>query len=681
MWGMNLPQFNPHANLSDSLYANRSAVYIARYDGIEALHDQTLNNAKSATVSSGNNNAIDARFIDRRMVKLFDAAAVEEFGDFSIDPPKKGDHGGWVFSSIKPAFGARIYKPDGRVIDIDMEKAVTVTSGKKDKNVDEYKIAIEGLEPGDVLDYFYYTEVFLDEQSMPGRTLTVMRGYPTLDYMADITVSSDFAFEYMNYNGAPDFVKALRANPCKLSLHLTGIDAIEEAPPYFSSARQIPAIRYFILNNTGRLQYVSKKARNGGVRKIVYPMFIGEVAQTIIDSKLPAKLVDNAANITRNWIKAHPQASQTDIYDAAWLALRYTVFRDDESMSERQMSKAFVRLLEKIGAPDTARVAIGANHYTVPIKDMINPRDPRYMATVAGRYYVPVVSYLRSPGVIPAEYDGETIAIFDADPEDPSLHNAVRFVTLPQSKAKDNKCIEQLNISLNPANDENLLITTTLTFEGNSRITPRALSAKVDEIHEIEDFLGVMESKRVSKMDATSQHSDAREAAEKLFRIIWGSDEATLDSYAFTTRGVRPDDKAVVLTAAGSTDGAVNIAGRDLVVNIGRFIGKQTEFSPSERTRTISIIRDAETFRTEITFSVPDGYTPTPESVEALKRNINTGVASFFVDSAIEGSTVKITVLERYTKSVLPASDWSKILAIADATVDFQKANIVLKPL
>lgn len=680
VWAMNLPQFNPHANLTDSLYANRSAVYIARYYGVELLHNEKENQAKALSTGLSYTNAIDGYTLDRRMVKILDASALEEFGEFSVKPPVKHESKGWVYAENKPAFGARIHKPDGRVIDVDMEKAVTVTHGKKSNEVKEFKIAIEGLEVGDVLEYFYYTETMLDEISAPDMTITFLRGYPTLDFTVDILVSADFAFEYMNYNGAPDFVKDLTSNPRHLTLNLKNVDAVEEKLPYFSAARQTPYINYYVLNNRGRLQYVPSTARLPGVRKIVYPQFIGDVAQSIADAKLPNKFVDEAAAITRDWMKAHPAATQPEIYDAAWLSLRYVDFRDEVGASNRQMAKAYVRLLEKIEAPDLARVGIAASHYMPTVRTMINYQDPQFFATVAGRYYIPNINLANELGSFPASYEGEEIAYFDADPDIQNLKNTVRYLTLPKSKAKDNKMVSHLYLSLDPANDESTLISDTITYDGSWRTSPTALSALVDDIHALEQFLGVKEAKRTARLDAAAQRTDAREEADEYLPQIWGSKEAKVESFSFVSLGIDPADESVVLTARGSMPGAVSSAGRNMLVNVGRFIGIQTEPSPSERTRTVSVIRNAETYRTEIIFAVPEGYAATAESVEALKRNVNSGAASFFVDAAIEGSNVKITIIERYPQAVYPAESWPLLLKIQDACIEFTKANIVLKP-
>ena len=114
VWGLTEPQFDANADLSDSLYQNRSAVYIAVYTGLTAEYN---------------------------------GDGVRTLSSFTVDAPETRKVGGYTLMSAKPAFGARIIKPDGNVVDVDMTEALTVTSGKKGKKDEEYKVALAGIEP------------------------------------------------------------------------------------------------------------------------------------------------------------------------------------------------------------------------------------------------------------------------------------------------------------------------------------------------------------------------------------------------------------------------------------------------------------------------------------------------------------------------------------------------------
>lgn len=135
--------------------------------------------------------------------------------------------------SVRPAFGARLIKPDGTVENINMDEALTVTKGKNNEDA-EYKIAIPGLEPGVILDYFYYIDYFMEEQSLPAIKIDFFKPYPIKDFLVEISSPPSLALEYANYNGAP----ALKLDNTEggvnhLSLHMSGIEAIEQTELFF----------------------------------------------------------------------------------------------------------------------------------------------------------------------------------------------------------------------------------------------------------------------------------------------------------------------------------------------------------------------------------------------------------------------------------------------------------------
>lgn len=89
VWGMDLPQFNPDTDLSDSIYKDKGAVFIARYRKINAFHDESTNVMKELITGYRNNNAINAVDFDRTMVKILDRSAIDIFNSVTVPIPKK----------------------------------------------------------------------------------------------------------------------------------------------------------------------------------------------------------------------------------------------------------------------------------------------------------------------------------------------------------------------------------------------------------------------------------------------------------------------------------------------------------------------------------------------------------------------------------------------------------------
>jgi len=96
----------------------------------------------------------------RKRIKLLDKSAVKEFSEFSFSDLFKPSKKVFVYGiPIKidakkdknQSVGIKIIKPDGKEIEIDIDKDAIQVDGKT-------KIAISNLEVGDIIDYYIYKE-------------------------------------------------------------------------------------------------------------------------------------------------------------------------------------------------------------------------------------------------------------------------------------------------------------------------------------------------------------------------------------------------------------------------------------------------------------------------------------------------------------------------------------------
>jgi len=181
VWGMKLSDFNAKTEIPDSLYGKESAVIIAAYRNVEVKRVQQLNVNKYSHYGKAYTNAIDMKSISRVMIKLNDKKSVEDYSEFDIATDGREELRGYSYQYSSSAFGARVIKPNGDIIDVDCRTAFDVKEGKKEKTVERI-VAIPGLEPGDVLEYFYYDEVWLDEFDLDPLVFSFSRQYPMMFY-------------------------------------------------------------------------------------------------------------------------------------------------------------------------------------------------------------------------------------------------------------------------------------------------------------------------------------------------------------------------------------------------------------------------------------------------------------------------------------------------------------------
>jgi hypothetical protein len=119
-------------------------------------------------------------------------------------------------------------------------------------------------------------------------------------------------------------------------------------------------------------------------------------------------------------------------------------------------------------------------------------------------------------------------------------------------------------------------------------------------------------------------------------------------------------------------------AGPNIIFEIGKFIGKQTEVEEKQKERSVDIYMDyPRMFTQEIVFTVPAGYSV--EGIESLNKTVESDAGGFISTAQLSGSTLTIKTKKYYTKNTYPAADWPKITAFLNAAVDFYGVKILLK--
>ncbi len=682
VWAEELPMFNPKADLSDSLYQNRSAVIIGHYIGLKAAHDKEDNTAKYSATGIRASNTIDAIVMVREMVKLNDASAIEYFSEFTLPPAERNQIRGYTIMESRPAFGARIHKPDGSIKEVDVQEALAVKTGKKSKNEKEYKLAVSGLEVGDILEYFIYQHFSVDELHLPRRQYSVMNRYPTKHYLLDCQIAPTLAFEYGTYNGLPSF-NVQSPTPEGLNhatIELEDVEPIEDDIDYFSAARQTPYVIIHVLNNTARLEMISNASRIGGMRKMIYPFLLQDIAANILATKYPEKAVSVAQSIYRDWASTHPDATERERSDAAWMSLRYGASRESLRMDDRMQCVAFSKLLEKIKHPVPGRVAVTSSRKDVPVTELASARDAKYIAKVGDTYYFPMAGNMLAPGEIPANYCGEKVILYNGSPDNKRLHMAAEIAVLPQSRPKENhiECVH--TVKLNPENEENLLVDTKMNINGYLKsLVPIAITSIDAWKDSYAKYLGTKPGKAD---DDKSQDAEElmKKLADKTAQSMWGSEEVKLNHYELLSQGGLPGADTLRFKLDGEIPTVVSGAGNGLIVNIGKLIGDQKTYKGSERKRDIAVVTDgASRYTTRIIFNIPDGYEATQESVANLARKVLTPEGAFVVEAKIEGNQVLVNISERYSRAIYPAESWENLLQIFDGCDEFRSANIVLK--
>ncbi|MDE6383895.1 MAG: DUF3857 domain-containing protein [Paramuribaculum sp.] len=684
VWASEMPGFDPRAELTDTIFDGQNACFIARYVGLTADYNNDANQNKISQFGIDQMNQTNARFIRRYMVKINNEAGAEDFTEFTVSPDVSRKIRGHEFGKERKAFGARIIKPDGTVKEVDIDDALAVKKGKKNKEIVEYKIAIPDLQPGDVLDYFYQTEYSFDELNIPEFQAVFLAKYPTRLYTLDIRVDPRLNMEYGSYNGAPRVSEFSRTADGKnlLFLQLDNIDFFDEAIPYFSAARQVPMMEFYILNpNNPRLEYMPKMSRPGGMRLAHSAFVIRDIGFAIVDTEVNDKLVNEAVSIVKNWKKTHADATSRQIADFAWIALRYATIKAGEILSDRRYSKTFCRIMEKLDSGTPARIAVTNTRKNIAISQIPNHNDARYFVIIGDQFYYPSNNETVLPGELPGYIDNEDYIVFDDRPDTPDLYTKVAYGKFPASKPKDNSAKIITTVGLDADEPDAVEVASTMTFTGVVKSVASFALTHDQSVESMQKYLEVKPQKIKSSKDAEEEADEVKENMEEFISRWWNTKDAHLRKYELASTGTVPDMAETVIKADGVVPGVVSRAGNNLMVNIGKFIGEQTQFTGDKRRREVSTLFDAaHTTDVTIYFEIPDGYEIVPESLDDLNTSSTIAGATFNAGAEVEGNKVKIRVVERYARSVYPATVWPELLKVLDAAYAYNAATIMLRP-
>lgn len=681
VWGLELSDFNAKKEIPDSLYKNESAVIIAAYRNVDVKRVQQLNVNKYSHYGKAYTSAIDMKSISRVMIKLNDKKAVEDYSEFDISVDGEEELSGYSYQYSSSAFGARVIKPNGDMIDVDCSKAYDVKEGKDEKTVERI-VAIPGLEPGDVLEYFYYDEVWLDEFDLDPFVFSFSRQHPMMYYKIHCSIDPELTVEYRNYNGAP----LLTGFIAKDQTRILGVEAIDipkrESGDWMSPKRQFPFIRMYIMNNQrGSLVYKPKSARIGvfcGLPANTYYQDISNVL-TDISEVLAKDVVMEATDLMKDYKKLHPEATRRQLIDAAWIATFYSGLRDDKSHSSMSIPLYFTQVLKKIGIKDDVNIGVTNSRKEVPLPTILSWKEPDYISVVGDSSYIVTGDLTFMPGELPGDYLGETVALFKCNDEDYNKQTA-STITLPSTRASENSVISEVNVSFNEEDENILNISRSMKIKGAMKIIASPFVDKNAWMRAAEDYLEIPQKWRAKlKVDSVEIKKKMQELFMEEAKSMLGVTPTIIHNYKISSIGATPKNPTVDYEMTCEVDGFVNRAGDELIISLGKLMGEQKLVEGEERNRQSHIFRNCPNqIRHAITLKIPDGYSISNESVESLNKSVTTKCGAFIAQAKLLDNVLTLKINERYIRYFEPVTNWPDFLELIDASSAYNNIEVIL---
>ncbi len=634
-------------------------------------------------------------------IKLNDKNAINEYAELSFPSARRG---------LSVYTGFKLIKPDGREVIIDNSQAVEMEMKERSSRYAYKKIAIPGLEEGDILDYYIYEEEALPLSSKMYYFDPVQhclpQEYPVVEQRIEFKAQRRCFISLNSSNGAPQLTESIDEASEDITYVLVDKDreAVKDLR-WFYPYRELPTIKF-------RAAYASGKA----IRKT--DVLLGEpgkVKSEVSNKELTdflTYLLVNTYTVNKTMHKhikkqVPKDAGNFEKAKAAFYFRRNEELNWDEVQtiadkdtwnqslamykdSRFQSLDRFSTFLAAQKIPHDIVMAIPRD--IASIDDLLLEHEIKYLLRVKEGdeylYLSPVDNY-RMPGEIDADLMGTEAFVVDG---------LAKFadwkperITLPVIEKKENCENSQLIVELSDDfKTTNIAIETSLSgylrnyaqyqlldiydykeeesakfkmqqdFEGTLWMKKKLLGLR-------ESYLKTKEKNRLEALkEMTSSNYD--------FTIDTVADFKLLQSGRFDTV---PDMRYAYSFA---TDELIKKAGNNYMLEIGKLIQRQATIEKEELERNHGIyMHSPRTYNYSIQLNIPDGYTI--QGIEQLNTEVKNEQGGFISSARVEGNQLIVQTEKYYNNLYDEAATWPNYIAFLNAASNFSTQKILLKKL
>ncbi len=705
IWGWDIPAFSKHT--IPSKYENEPGVILARHQEIKALSKSKF---KFLVITAVKYKETYFTNTFREQVKLNDKATLDEYSEISYQKYKKLAK---FFSAKKPGrvtiLGVRIIKPNGSIQEVNTDEEVVI---KNNKDEQRSKIAIPGLEVGDIIDYFFYQQ---EEEDVNYRTEPYSFIFgddkPILFSSLHCEISPTCAVEYRAMNGAPEF--KVKKDTDGSNILDVQMEDIAKAPVdlWMSPFRQLPILRMNI-----RIGGPRKIKRTAGevYRNQPYQQIIEDVKVdmkedfTYTNMGLVAEGISSEIKAMIKRMRKVDELPRDSFPYYIYYAFRYLIFykvspadkinvgveRNLQVANQKKFLLLLSLTLDKLGIQN--EIILATSIYGPDAKQVILVDDFDYIlkTTEGTPIYMCAEGPFTNCNYIPGDLEGQqdpTLSLKGFNKTFLRLDDGA-MENIPRSPAKKNMQIENLKISL-AENMEHLKIDRQTILKGQMRQNEQKRLLLFEEYYEEErKALAVKESFMEEFADSkrnrsltdeyTSAFAKARKEQKEQFtaEITEQFEQAPKDVTLsrIDNMGLRHTKPDFIYTTQFTMDGWIKRGGNNYIIDIGKLIGGQLQLKPTQSERNVDIYMPfARTLEYNISFEIPQGYKA--EGADKLAINVTNPSGMFIANAKIEGNSIYLKITKVYSNALEKATQWAQLTDIINAAMDFQSKKILLR--
>ncbi|RKR83464.1 uncharacterized protein DUF3857 [Mucilaginibacter gracilis] len=704
IWGTTVPEFKSTtipANLT-----NESAVVMARsYSSQRSSAGKFKYLIITATVTTRTTkiNTMHER------VKINDKVALENYS--TLEYQKKLDKSvSLLITSFKNShntyIGAKIVKPDGKEIIVNTSEEVLTKNETKDQ---KGKLAIPGLQVGDILDY-YVCNMSTNETN-EGNTykdnddiFILADEYPVLYYNIDFQFNKKVNVRYIYANGAPHFTVTRNADG-DLLLSLT----VKNMAKYQSQLWMVP-LRQYPYIEIGSSYTGTMDIYGAGDKKISSgPSMLDGNESLYIASFKEYPGFDEAEKKLKEYFKSGkalknaPQDSVMKILYDEWKYLTFCSYQGNELESVRDLN--YRRANSRYAALNMSMiltdmkishdVILVSSRNSNTLENVYNMSDFSAMIRINGDTptYMAFDDVTTHFNEIPAQFQGEKAVEMHVKRRSSSNYSATYSdIVLPVTASHKNYMEETLQVSLLPTNMQKLKINRTVKQAGSLRHDAQRKLIPVQDVDN--SFMTMVNgeplAKRLSrdrdtkkmKEDYAFSFNKEREEMSKNFsneiKEQFDQEPQQLSNYKIVNPALENDNPVFQFSASFVLDNLVKKAGSNYIIDAGKLTGSFLTLTEKDKVRSIDVyMPSARTFKYNITIEIPAGFSA--KGVEEMNQKKANKTGSFTSVASVKGNMLTITLSRSYTNNFEKAADWPLVKELIATASAFNDQKILLE--
>lgn len=616
------------------------------------------------------------------------------------------------YSDKTDGFSAKIVKPDGTSQPVSLVSSVAVESVSDvpefyksffDQQVGSqrryYKVAVPGLEPGDILEYVTNTKSKLDVLGTGYIEFTPQyelcsKNYPILYNQISIETDNKSFFKSLSINGAPDFKKVAASDEGFFKYVFTDYDRAVEKDVNFINVYQVYPLTKF------QVVYANDEKMKGALIGQV-----GEIKSGFTKEELAKKAWEDYESvgdlpysqygtvqkfIDAIWAQLKKQGakdwSEKEYINNVYYKLRNIVVNRDTYLSDKVSAYIFGSLLFQKDIK--SELVISVSKSLGKLKDVLFDQEIRYICKLNNSYYFNCTDH-SNPTDLVENLLGSEAYIIEA-PIKKQNTQKITSVVLPDATFNDN--VADYTITTSLAADMNTLVVSRInSFVGisKSRNMESAMKFTPYMVDDYKYYGGVDPTEKMKEAQEEEYNKSVKalkdqfkEAKIELVKNELQDEfhqKVKYKNFAISSDGRSLKANKLVFSEDFELPGMVRKAGKKYLVNIVGLVGSQLQIKKEERIRNHDInVGYPRTLNWVINFKVPDGYTV--EGVKELKTSVDNETGTYTCDAEETNGTVILKIKKIYKNSNNSKDKWNSMLAFIDAAYNNSFKYILLKP-